>query len=79
VIVESVGKVPYEGLRFAGSGLEHLAKHSPGEAYRRYAGGYVHVGSGSGLPASARPTIGLPPAVPERCFIVSGFPAFRKE
>ena len=95
-----------------GSRLERLTEHGLGEAYRRYAGGYVpnlwarqifaprlwlllrstscvpavvqNLHSrhpwrpGSGIPAYARPTIGLPQAMPEGCFIVSGFPVFRK-
>jgi hypothetical protein len=56
-----------------GGKLEHLAKHDLGEAYRRYASGYVPVGSGSGIPACARPTIGPPRPCPS---VVSSFQAF---
>ena len=58
--------------------LKQSAKHGLGQACRRYAGGYVPVGSGSGIPACARPTIGLPQAMPGRCFIDYGFPNFSK-
>ena len=97
--MEEVGRSLESEPRETGEGpaptmeLIHLAKHALGEAYRRYAGGYVPVGSadfcslqnlhsrhpwrsGSGIPACARPTIGLPQGMPGRCFINLSFPAF---